>query len=328
MMKRFSFGTAAASAGILLASAISLCGVATVAQAQTETKTKAAETRATTRAAEPRAADARTADREAIAALLQSFEKAFVARDAQALAGHWTEEGEYENNGELSVSGHEVLAKAFGDFFAKTPELSAEMRSESLRFLGRDTAVGEGRVAVRKGPAAAVTKANYTALLVREEGKWRIAKLSETTNDELAITDLTWLIGEWKSLSGSGAEVHTTYAWSSTKKFIHVDFTVKEKGLTLSGKQVIGVDPATGQFRSWTFGADGGVGEATWSRDGDHWALAAEGTLADGRALSETNLLRRINHDTFTWQSINRTLDGAEFPDLPPVKVTRVKSEN
>jgi len=79
---------------------------------------------------------------------------------------------------------------------------------------------------------------------------------------------------------------------------------IKEKNLALSGNQVIGVDPATGLLHSWTFESDGGVGEADWSRDGDHWVLDADGTLADGRSLTETNVLRRVNEDTFTWQSV------------------------
>ena len=94
----------------------------------------------------------------------------------------------------------------------------------------------------------------------------------------------------------------------------------------LSGTQVIGVDPATGELHSWTFEADGGVGEADWSRDGDHWVLDAAGTLTDGGTLTETNVLRRINDDTLTWQSVDRLLDDETIPDLAPVKVSRIKS--
>ncbi len=67
------------------------------------------------------------------------------------------------------------------------------------------------------------------------------------------------------------------------------------------------------------------MGEADWSRDGDHWVLDADGTLPDGRTLTETNILRRVDDDTFTWQSVDRLLDDSELPDLAPVKVTRVK---
>ena len=32
-----------------------------------------------------------------------------------------------------------------------------------------------------------------------------------------------------------------------------------------------------------------------------------------------------IDADSFLWQSVERTLDGEPLPDLPPVKVVRVK---
>jgi CheY-like chemotaxis protein len=48
-------------------------------------------------------------------------------------------------------------------------------------------------------------------------------------------------------------------------------------------------------------------------------------TLPDGRTIKQTNVLRRINDDTVTWQSVDRVLGDDEIPDLAPVKVTRVK---
>jgi hypothetical protein len=176
---------------------------------------------------------------------------------------------------------------------------------------------------------AEAKRARYEALLVRDDAQWRLAMLRETASDEgPSIDELAWLIGQWKSTGDQGAEILTTYAWDEQKKFIHVHFKITEKDRKpLSGKQVLGVDPATGGIRSWTFEAHGGVGEADWHADGDHWELRAEGTLADGRHLSETNVLRRVNDDTFTWQSVDRWLGDVSIPDLAPVKVVRVKAE-
>src|SRR5262249_44111462 len=95
---------------------------------------------------------------------------------------------------------------------------------------------------------------------------------------------------------------------------------------TFIGTQVIGVDPRSGVVHSWAFEADGGFGEADWHRDGDHWVLDATGILSDGGVLKQTNILRRVDDDKFTWQSVNRTLDDSEIADLPPTKVTRVKN--
>lgn len=265
-------------------------------------------------------------DRKAIQAALQSFVKAFESRDAEALAAHWTAEGEYESDGEPAVRGRETIQKRFSEFFAKTPELKAEVRSDSLRFLSSDTAINEGLVSIRRGAAATATKARYKILVVREKGRWLFAQLNESPKQGVAVSDIAWLIGEWKSTIGQDAEIRTVYSWSPSKKFIHSEVHIKEKALAFTVNQVIGVDPATGAIHTWSFEADGGVGEADWSSDGDHWILNMEGTLVDGTTLTETNILRRVDDDTFTWQSINRMFDGAELADLAPVKVKRVKT--
>lgn len=278
---------------------------------------------ADTKAAAP---NARAKDREEIRTLMGSFAKAFADRDAKAMTGYWTSEGEYQNEAGVVIQGQTSLEQGFAAFFAKTPELSAGLQPESLRFLSQDSARDEGIVTIRRGPAEATTRAHYSALLVRENKAWRLASLVESSSDENNLADLSWLIGEWKSTAGSGAEIRTTYSWAPNKKFIHGAFSIKEKELSLSGTQIIGIDPATGQLHSWTFEADGGVGEADWERDGDHWVLDVAGTLADGAALMETNVLRRIDDDTFTWQSIDRLLDDEELEELPPVKVNRMKT--
>jgi uncharacterized protein (TIGR02246 family) len=276
----------------------------------------------------PAAPEARAADRAAIRNVIESLAKDFEARDAKALAAHWTAEGEYRNAQGVAVQGREVLEQAFGKLFDKTPEVTAEVRPAGLRFLSRDAGIEEGTVTIRRGPANPAAKARYSALVVRESEGWRLASLSESAAEEkTTIEDLGWLIGQWTSTRGEGAEIQTRYTWAPGKKFIQVHFLIKEKDLALSGSQVIGLDPATGMIHTWTFEADGGIGETDWTRDGDHWVLDASGTLADGRSLTETNIVRRVNDDTFTWQSIDRTLDDEELADLAPVKVTRVKGE-
>jgi uncharacterized protein (TIGR02246 family) len=280
-----------------------------------------------TEAAAP--ADPHAADRAAIAEALKSLSKAFASRDPQIVAGHWTAEGEYENEAGVSLKGREALATAFSGFFAKTPELKSEVQPGGLRFLSKDTALSEGKVAVQRGPTVATTYARYSALLVREDGKWRLAKLTETPWDETSLDELAWLVGEWKTAAGENADIRTVYTWSSNRKFLQGQFTIKEKDkrLTLSGLQIIGIHPTTGQLHSWVFEADGGVGEGAWERDDGHWMIQAAGTLGDGTEFAETNVLRRVSNDVFTWQSVYRSLDDSEVADLLPVKISRVKSE-
>lgn len=269
-------------------------------------------------------AELRVPDRQAIRGAMTSFAKAFQARDAKALASHWTTEGEHTTVRGVTIHGRPALEAGFTEFFAVTPEITAEVQPESLRFLSSGSAIEQGTVTIRQGAAAAPTRARYEALLVQEENQWRLASLSESAEQGVSVADLDWLIGEWKSTVGGGAEIHTRYAWDANKKFIEVTFSLKEGERTLTGRQVIGVDPATGSLHSWTFEANGGVGEADWSRDGHDWVLTATGSLPNGATLAETNILRRVNADTLTWQSTNRVLSGQEIADLAPVKVTRV----
>ncbi len=226
----------------------------------------------------------------------------------------------------VKLRGRDSLEKAFAKFFEQTPEVKAEVHPDVIRFLSDDSAITEGTVSVRRGPAETATKTRYVAFVVRVGAAWRLAMLNESADEDgPLIEDLDWLIGEWKSLGGQGAEIQTTYAWLPGKKFIRMEFKIKEAKLALGGAQIIGLDPATGMIHSWTFEANGGIGEADWYRDGDNWVLDAAGTLDDGSSLTETNVLRRIDNDTFTWQSTNRLLNDAELADLAPVKVSRIK---
>lgn len=269
-------------------------------------------------------AEPRPEDRAAVRATMQSFVQAFRAGDAKAVAGRWTAEGEYVGEDGGTIRGREALEKSFAAFFAKHPKVHAETRPESLRFLSRDTAIAEGTVTVRRDPSGPLLNATYNAFLVREEGEWRFAHLSETASEEDTLQSLAWLVGEWKS-AGQDVEVTTSYAWNDAKTFLKVHFAVKEKDRTLGGDQFLGKDPASGEIRAWTFEATGGIGEGTWRRDGDRWVVETEGALPNGDVLTATNILTKVNDDTFTWQSIGRKLGEEGLPDLAPVKVARVK---
>jgi hypothetical protein len=72
----------------------------------------------------------------------------------------------------------------------------------------------------------------------------------------------------------------------------------------------IGWDPATSQVRSWSFVADGSIGENTWSNEGDQWIIETNVILPDGKKLAATNIITRNGPDAITWQS-NARWQGA-----------------
>ena len=87
---------------------------------------------------------------------------------------------------------------------------------------------------------------------------------------------------------------------------------------------MIGVDPETGLLRTWIFEANGGVGEGIAMQDGKQWVFESATELTSGEVLEATNILVRINAGTFTWQPLDLSINGEQFGNLPPVKVSRV----
>jgi len=137
------------------------------------------------------------------------------------------------------------------------------------------------------------------------------------------LNDLAWLVGEWTDPSGDSA-ISTRVTWTKNKSFLSYSFKVSVPGVDdLEGTQVIGWDPAAGTIRSWIFDSAGGFGGGTWSKKDNHWIIKFKQVLPDGRKASATNIYTIIDHDTITWQSIGREVDGQFMPNIGPVKVIR-----
>jgi uncharacterized protein (TIGR02246 family) len=275
--------------------------------------------------ADPASRDTRKADRAAIQAQLDGFLKAFESGDAEKVASFWTAGGELIGDDGSVYRGRAAIARAYRAVFDSKEKRQAEIQRDSLRFPSRDTAIGEGHFEVRVGKAEP-TVSRYSVLHVREGGKWLMAVVREWPAEAVSLRDLEWLIGTWVA-KRPDTEVRTTYEWLWDKSFIRVGFTVRTRGRTLSGFQMIGKDVTSGELRSWTFESEGGFGEAAWSRDGKRWVLDSAGRLTDGTTLVATIILTPLDRDSFTWQAVGRSLDGEELDDLPPVKVTRVKEK-
>ncbi len=267
----------------------------------------------------------RAADRAAVRTALKDFVAAFEKGDAATAAAHMTAGAELMAPDGTTVHGRNDIQKAYADHFAKYPKHQVTVDPESVRFLSRDTALEEGHMTVTRGPEDTGTY-RYVALYVREDGKWQIGVLRNDESDQAALRDLEWLIGTWEA-KGADAQARTTYEWVGNKAFIRSQFTVRENDKSVTGTQMIGLDPNTGDLRTWTFEADGGYGEGTCTRDGSKWIFTSTATLADGSEMTASNILTPINRDSFTWQPVNLTIDGEPAGNLPPVKVIRVKGK-
>lgn len=267
---------------------------------------------------------AHAADAAAIKASGQSFVRAFLAGDAKVLAGHWTANGEYIADDGTSIRGRAAIEKAYAKLFGKkAAPTKAEMEVTSMRFPSRDTAIEEGYFKVQRDKDTPVSS-KYSVLYVREEGKWLMALVREWRDEGASLRDLEWLIGTWVA-KRDNTEVRTAYEWWGHKRFIRVNITLKQGDHVITGFQMITRDDSSGQIRSWAFDTDGNFGEATWTREGKKWMQDSAGVLENGGILSATNILTRLDDDTFTFQSVQRTVGGEEVDDIPPVRVTRLK---
>lgn len=264
----------------------------------------------------------RAADEAAIKEAIQDFTKAFEKGDAEAAAAYLTAGAELVAHDAPAVVGREAIQQALAAHFAKNSRVKIELTPDRSRFPSSDSAISEGLM--RVSPEGGDPSDNYYNIsLVREDGKWRIAMIHEWPHEQPALEQLDWLIGTWVSKQAD-AEIQTTYEWFGNKSFIRAQFFIRAKEKSFTGMQMIGTNPETGALKTWTFEVGGGFGEGFISREGKHWTFEMATTLPTGETLEVTNVLIQLDHDSYTWQPLNLTVDGEQFGDLPPAKVTRV----
>jgi uncharacterized protein (TIGR02246 family) len=286
----------------------------------------AAEGQSQKKPGSPGSADtARTSDRAAIDKLKQSLTDAFAQADSAKVAALLTEDAELVPDEGPPLHGRQNIEKALKEHFAKlSAKVKVEFDPDELRFISRDAAIEEGDVKITKGQSAPTVE-RYSLIIMREDGKWLLASINESLSDEADLKELGWLIGSWQAKQGD-IEARTTYEWFGDKAFLRGNINLSIDGHAKSGMQVIGKDPRTDELSIWTFEVGGGIVQGTCTRDGEAWLLRTEGVSADGSTISNTNILARVNDDVFTWQPVDITVDGEQRTNLPPVKMTRVKS--
>ena len=90
-------------------------------------------------------------DKDAIQKSSADFQAAFEKRDAKALAGMWTENGEYEDDSGLVLRGRADIEKAYAEFFKDQPPIKIDVHVESLRFPSANCAIEEGYLRQDRG---------------------------------------------------------------------------------------------------------------------------------------------------------------------------------
>jgi uncharacterized protein (TIGR02246 family) len=257
----------------------------------------------------------------------KAYVEAFNRGDAAALADFWSPDAVYTNRitGE-QVVGRAAIAEQFKTLFAAQKDLKLAVDVESIRFLSPNVAVenGTARFAITKDDAEEV---RYGAVYVKSGGKWLLDRVNDEEPDTATpyeqLKVLEWLVGRWVD-QDENVRIETECNWAKNQNFLVRSFTVEAGGqVDMSGMQVIGWDAAEKRIRSWTFDSDGGFAEAVWSKKGDQWFVSNKGVLADGTKATMVNVIKPVDADSFTWQTIERTVGGALLPNIAEVLIVR-----
>lgn len=148
-------------------------------------------------------------------------------------------------------------------------------------------------------------------------------KTNPINTDELK--KLNWLVGEWID-QDDDVDLILSYTWDENKHFLTNKFSIQSKDQkVLSGKQIITWDPANKRFRSWMFDSDGGFGQGEWRHKDNKWIVETSQTLPDGARASAINIYKKIDDDSYSFESVGRMVDGEMLPDIDPVTVIRKK---
>lgn len=268
------------------------------------------------------------ADEAAIRKIVTAYVDAFNRHDAKALAEHWSPDAVYVNRttGE-QVTGRTAISEQFTALFKVQPEMKVDVNVESIRFLSPNVAVEQGtaKMLVPKGEPEEI---DYTAVYVKRDGKWLLDRVTDQEKetvpshyDELKV--LEWMVGHWTSAVPT-VHLELDCNWTKNQNFLTRAVKLSAgNGVEFSGMQIIGWDPAAKTIRSWTFDSSGTFAEATWSHKGDQWFIHNKGVLTDGKKATMVNVMKKVDENSFTWQTIERTAGGELLPNIDEVLVVR-----
>jgi uncharacterized protein (TIGR02246 family) len=262
----------------------------------------------------------------------QEFIAAFNKGDAKAVAGFWTPEGDLVDEDGRQIKGRAAIQKLYEKVFAGHKGAKLTVTVISARLVTPDVALEDGITEVAPPDGGPPATSRFSAVLVKKDGEWYFESVRESAahppSNAEHFEDIDWLIGDWTSDAVKGESAKATYAWAENQNFIVCSFATTLNDVpVIGGTQWIGWDAVDKQIRSWTFYSAGGIGEAVWSKEDGKWAVKTTAKSADGKKITATNIITKVDDDHATWQMTKLTVDGKSMSDPQPVKMKRVKSE-
>jgi uncharacterized protein (TIGR02246 family) len=267
----------------------------------------------------------------AIRKVIDAFSAAYNRRDLEGVLAVWMDDAEFVADTGKAYRGKETIRILLKRSLANNQGAKQAVRVQSIRFLKPDVALETGVVTLTSKDGAS-EDGKYECVWMKLDGKWLINRVRDLTEavegEEPAavgeLKPLAWMVGEWTVKDGKG-DVKLNCKWGPGQTYLVLEFLIKrEDGKDLTISQRIGYDAANESVRSWVFDSGGGFGGGFWTREGNTWHVASEGTHPDGRAASSQDTWKFSNDGEFTYSSTNREVDEAPLPDI---NVTFVKKK-
>jgi uncharacterized protein (TIGR02246 family) len=285
------------------------------------------------RITEPGASDALPTG-EAKGKRAQEFIAAFEKGDAKTVAAFWTPDGTYVDSEGREYKGQAAIEKLYAKVLPELKGSKLHIFVMSAKLLSPDIALEDGVTEVTPPGGGPGSAARFSAVLVKKDGEWHFQSLHESLASPPSNAEhfdgIDWLIGSWATgdEKGKGAGSTASYSWADNKNFIVSRFAMTVNDIPVTGgTQWIAWDAVDKRIRSWTFYSAGGVSESVWTQDGDKWSVAVTAKTADGKKVTATNVITKVNADESIWQMTKLTVDGKEMPDPKPQTFKRLKPE-
>ncbi len=267
-------------------------------------------------AAEPDAAALQTLVVEAA----DQFEKAFAARDPDAISKLFTEEAEYVDDTGLVLHGRDAIAAEYAAHFEISPPGKISVEILSIRPISKGLVVEDGISTFEPADDGPSSQTRYSATHTRlDDGTWRIASLREVESAVMTpherLKALAWLVGHWREENGSTI-VDTEWTWSKDGNFLLSEFSAREGDeVLLGGSHRVGWDAERKQFRSWIFDATGGALDGWWTEGEDGiWRVRLSGIDSEGVRISTTASYLAEGKDVIVISQDDRSEGAFQLP--------------
>jgi uncharacterized protein (TIGR02246 family) len=274
--------------------------------------------------------DAKKTEEEALQKRAEAFAATFNKGDAKGLAGFFTANADLVDPEGRSTKGREAIEKVYQKYFAENKGAKLTIFINSVRVARPDLALEDGQTEVIPPNGGPPSSARYSVVYVKQDGEWYLESVREAiavppSNADL-LQDLAFLVGEWEEDSEKGGST-ASYAWANQGNFLVNTFDVTLQDVPVgNGTQWIGWDQSEKKVRAWSFFFNGGFAEGVWNKDGDgRYKIAVKATMRDGKKATATNIFTKIDPDHFSFQLVDRKMDGKALPDDKPTTMRRVR---